>query len=199
MNNIILLIIKRYRDYRYLIGGVKCKMSIPNYLTLFRFFLIPVFIYTFYNYSNYLLPFSIFILAGITDMLDGYIARKNSTVTKLGKLLDPLADKFMLLSVLFVLTDRKLIPVWIIIVVLVKELFLIVGSGVLYRKNIITEASWYGKLSTVLFYMAIIITVFINDLIGTYVLIAAVISTLYAGIRYAVHYFKVTKKMLYAK
>lgn len=169
-------------------------MNIPNMLTLSRFILIPSFIYTFYfkSQNHFAIPIIIFILAGITDILDGYIARKYNMVTKWGKLLDPLADKFFQVSALFVLTDSKLIPAWIIIAIVIKEIFLIVGGGVLYKRKIIVQANWYGKLATILFYIAFIFVLF-TDTIGVYFMIAAAIMSLYAAANYAVDYSKVNK------
>lgn len=86
-------------------------MNIPNFLTLVRFLLIPLFVYTFfYVPEGNTYAAVIFILSGITDILDGYIARHYNQVTKIGTLLDPLADKLMILTVLTSLWIKDLIP-----------------------------------------------------------------------------------------
>lgn len=170
-------------------------MNIPNALTIVRFLLVPVFIYSFYyqNQNNHIIPILIFLFAGLTDILDGYIARKYNLVTKWGKLLDPLADKCIQISALIVLTHKEMIPVWVVLVVLAKEVFIIVGSALLYRKRIVTQANWYGKLATVMFYIAIIDTIFTSSVTGMYLLVIAVVATLYAAASYTFAYFKVNE------
>jgi cardiolipin synthase len=176
-------------------------MNIPNLLTFIRFILVPVFIYSFYNYTDnhYLIPLTIFIFAGLTDILDGYIARKYNQITKLGKLMDPLADKAMQLSALFVLalSDKKFIPLWILIVVLAKELFMIIGGGVLYKREVIVQANWYGKATTVLFFIAICIIIVTDSEIGKVLLIIAVIAALLSAYKYTNEYSKVSKSQKY--
>lgn len=173
-------------------------MNLPNMLTVVRLLLIPVFIFTFYNctQNSFITPFVIIVLAGVTDLLDGHIARKYNLVTKLGKLMDPLADKLFQMSVLYVFADNKLIPFWIFYVFLVKELILIIGSIVMYKNKITVSAYWYGKLATILFYIAIITIIFIEGPYGLYALVIAVITTLYAGIRYIVDYLKIRKEFM---
>lgn len=165
-------------------------MNIPNILTLIRFALIPVFIYTFYNSTNYIIPVLVFILAGFTDVLDGYIARKFNLITKWGTILDPLADKLLQISVLFVLTDKKLIPLWIIIVVSIKELFMVIGGSIIYKNKISIESKWYGKTATVLFYIAIVTVMFVGGMVGRCIITLAVIFTLYSAVQYAIEYIK---------
>ncbi|MDK2933316.1 MAG: hypothetical protein PWP27_1126 [Clostridiales bacterium] len=118
-------------------------MNIPNILTLIRFLLIPVFVYFFFSNleHNYLISATIFIFAGITDVLDGYIARTYNMVTKWGKLLDPLADKSMQLTVVFCLAYKKIIPLWAIYIILIKEILMVIGSIVLYRDKIVVSSA----------------------------------------------------------
>ena len=94
-------------------------LNLPNILTIFRFFLIPLFIFAFLSSLkfNNVLAIVIFLLSGVTDVLDGYIARKYNMVTKFGKLLGPLADKLMIISVLWCLVVKKLIPAIILYIV----------------------------------------------------------------------------------
>lgn len=166
-------------------------MNLPNAITLVRLLLIPVFVFSFYYYgqSKYYIPLLILLIAGITDFLDGFIARRFNLVTKWGKILDPLVDKLLQISVLFVLTSAKLIPLWIIIVVFLKEFLMIIGSGVLYKKKIVVQASWYGKVTTILFYIAIIIVITIGGRIGTFSVAAVAIFSVYAAVMYALKYF----------
>ncbi|MGB9780899.1 CDP-alcohol phosphatidyltransferase family protein [Caldanaerobacter sp.] len=137
-------------------------MNIPNILTLVRFLLIPGFIYAFfYIPEGNVYAAIIFMLSGITDILDGYIARHFNQVTKLGTLLDPLADKLMVLTVLTSLWVKGFIPFFIIGVLAVKEFTMILGAAFLYRKRrIAISANVYGKAATLLFYIAIIFSLF---------------------------------------
>lgn len=135
---------------------------IPNALTILRFILIP-FIVGYLSEENYILAFAFLTLSGLTDVLDGFIARKFNFVTNFGKLIDPLADKATQVSVLATLTLQHIIPLWILIIVLLKECIMIAGASFLYGKELVVSSKWYGKLSTVLFYIAIVSSFFIKQ------------------------------------
>ncbi|MDD3839872.1 MAG: CDP-diacylglycerol--glycerol-3-phosphate 3-phosphatidyltransferase [Clostridia bacterium] len=170
-------------------------MSIPNIITMFRFFLVFLFVYFFYSpeRNSSLYATITFIVAGISDFLDGYIARKYNMVTEWGKLLDPLADKLMIIAVLYCLTSRGVLPPAIIIIVVIKEMLMGLGAVFLYKKGkIVVGAKWYGKIATVLFYIAIIMIVF-EIKYGEELLLIAIASTILAFIRYAIDYFKLKK------
>lgn len=135
-------------------------MKIPNMLTLLRFALIPVFIKVFFsgspNYITYAL--GIYLLAGVTDVLDGYIARKYNLITKWGQAMDPLADKLMLLTVIISFTMKGLFPIAVLIIVGLKEVMMVLGGIFLYTRKgkVVIPANRYGKMATVLFYILII-------------------------------------------
>lgn len=131
----------------------------PNILTIMRLFLIPVFIVLFfspvqYNHVNALL---IYLLAGLTDVLDGYLARKYQLVTVTGIVLDPLADKLMLMTALICLVIYGAVPLWIVAIILSAETSLILAGLYMYFKknkdNI--PSNKIGKTATVLFAAAI--------------------------------------------
>lgn len=128
---------------------------IPNILTVARFFLIPFVIY-FLVVDNYLMAFIFLTISGLTDVLDGFIARKFNFITNFGKLIDPLADKATQISVLIALMLKNIIPFWMIVIVAIKEAAMIAGASFLYGKELVVSSRWYGKLSTVLFYIAIV-------------------------------------------
>ncbi|NLO82830.1 MAG: CDP-diacylglycerol--glycerol-3-phosphate 3-phosphatidyltransferase [Clostridiales bacterium] len=163
-------------------------MNVPNILTVVRFFLIPVFIYVFYNpniSNNIFWALVVFIIAGATDLLDGYIARKYNLITKWGKLMDPLADKLMLLTVLISLYIEGIIPEIIIIIVFIKEFLMIVGAFFLYKnRKLVVEANFFGKIASVSFYVAVIATVIKLPYSNT-LLYIAVFLTLVALVQYA--------------
>jgi cardiolipin synthase len=174
-------------------------MNLPNLLTAIRFMLIPVFFAVFYSDlpNNITLSMVVFIIAGITDILDGYIARNYNMVTKWGIIFDPVADKSMLLSVLYALTDADYLPVWIIIVVAGKELFMAAGAAVLYftRNKTVVPANNLGKAATILFYLSLIALV-IELPFGWYLLIVAVLVTITAFIKYANNFRNIKKSGL---
>lgn len=128
---------------------------VPNILTMLRFFLIP-FIFIEIMNANYLNAFIFLTISGITDILDGMIARKFNFITDFGKLIDPLADKATQVSVLLALVLNNIIPLWILLVVFLKEVIMIAGASFLYGKELVVSSKWYGKLSTVIFYIAIV-------------------------------------------
>lgn len=178
-------------------------MNIPNLLTILRFMIIPVFGYCLYR-QNYVFSVFLFTLGGITDILDGYIARKYNLITSFGKLADPLADKLMLITALVFLTMQNLIPVVFLIIVVSKELFMALGSITLYRKkNVVVSANWYGKVATVLFYVVIVLILLFKRFdvpngsvytdIGTGI---AVLFTLFAFLMYSIEYRKIRSTSL---
>ena len=137
--------------------------NIPNILTIIRFILIPI-ILNFIFQGDYISGIIIFSISGLTDVLDGFIARKFNLISNFGKLMDPLADKLTQISVLAALVSVKIIPVWILAIVVLKELIMVVGASFLYGKDVVVYSKWYGKLATVLFYLAIVVSLFIKQL-----------------------------------
>lgn len=136
---------------------------IPNILTIIRFLIIPAIIVCCLQ-GNYILAIIILTISGITDILDGAIARKYELVTDFGKLMDPLADKATQISLLTTLVVKNMIPIWILIIVAIKECCMISGASFLYGKELVVSSKWYGKLATVLFYMAIVASLAIVQL-----------------------------------
>lgn len=134
---------------------------VPNILTVIRVLLVPVILYYLLE-DNYILAFIFLTLSGFTDILDGFIARKFNFITNFGKLMDPLADKITQVSILTVLALQDIIPMFILVVVIVKEFFMISGASFLYGKEFVVSSRWYGKLATVLFYVAIVASLFIR-------------------------------------
>ena len=108
---------------------------IPNILTIIRFFLIP-FIIIFALQSNYIVATIFLVLSGITDVVDGFIARKFNFITDFGKLMDPLADKCTQIATLLVLVIQGIIPAWILVIVIIKEIMLVAGASFLYGKDL---------------------------------------------------------------
>lgn len=135
---------------------------IPNVLTILRFFIIPFILYYLIR-DNYITAFILLTLSGLTDVLDGAIARKFNFITNFGKLIDPLADKVTQLSLLCTLVFKGIIPLWILVIVLLKEAFMVCGASFLYGRDLVVSSKWYGKAATVLFYLAIAVSLLIRQ------------------------------------
>jgi len=167
-------------------------MNIPNTLTVIRLGLIPVFIW-FYHIGEPTTALIIYLIAGVTDILDGYIARRFNMMTKLGTMLDPLADKLMLIAALGCLTYSKLIPNWVLYVVLLKEGILIIGGLVMYFSHIkrVIPSNVFGKVATIVFYIAVATSLLEADLFyRDATMIGAVIITFVAFCNYLILYFR---------
>lgn len=165
-------------------------MNIPNILTIFRIILVPIYLLIFFSNlpNKVLLAGVIFILAGVTDVLDGYIARKNNLITKLGTVLDPFADKLMSFAVLLSFTIASFIPSWIIIILGIKEGIMILVGGILYllKGNFVMPSNRYGKIATASFYIASLSIVFnISKTISMILFIITIVLNLYAFLNYA--------------
>lgn len=171
------------------------KENIPNILTIIRFILIP-FIYISVLSHHYLIALIIFTISALTDILDGYIARKYNYITDIGKLIDPLADKLTQVSLLLSLSILKILPWWIFAIVFIKELVLIISASVLYsRKDVVVYSKWYGKLATTLFYLAIVASLIINQFnitmvfrVDLYLYYLAILATVFALIMYSIKF-----------
>lgn len=141
--------------------------NIPNILTISRFILIP-FIVISLAFNHYLLAFIFLTLSALTDVLDGFIARKFNLISDFGKLMDPLADKSTQLSILITLAlkhtpnGEPIIPLWILFVIALKEFMMVAGASFLYGKETVVSSKWYGKLTTVLFYVAIVSSLIVS-------------------------------------
>ena len=138
-------------------------MNLPNKLTILRTILIPfflIFIYTdFWGKVNAYISVAIFIIASLTDLLDGKIARKYNLVTNFGKFMDPLADKLLVCSALIALVDLGKLAGWIVIVIIARE-FIISGFRLVASDNgVVIAASYWGKFKTTFQMIMIILLV----------------------------------------
>jgi cardiolipin synthase len=146
-------------------------VTVPNMLTVFRMVLIPIFV-TLLFYQRFILALGAFIIAGITDGLDGLLARRFDQRSQLGTVLDPIADKLMLVTAFVVLSMRSVfpqplpnhlpIPFWVTAAVISRDVFIVVGAAAI---NIMTgfrgfRPSWLGKFNTTVQIIAISIIMF---------------------------------------
>ncbi|MBQ3408070.1 MAG: CDP-diacylglycerol--glycerol-3-phosphate 3-phosphatidyltransferase [Clostridia bacterium] len=162
--------------------------NIPNMLTLLRFVFIPFIILSLY-YNNFILAFILLTISSLTDILDGFIARKCNLVTDFGKLMDPLADKATQLTILITLALKHTIPFWILCIIALKEFVMIAGASFLYGKDMVVSSKWYGKLTTVVFYCAIVSSLIIGHYnltsrFDTYLYYSGIVLTLFSLLMY---------------
>lgn len=145
---------------------IKANLNAPNVLTMIRLFLVPVYIVLFALGKKYA-ALACFLLASLTDLLDGRIARKYNLITDFGKLMDPLADKVMVLTAMVSMAIGNesipaVVPWAAVIVLFCKELLMVVGSVVLYKKEILVYSILIGKVAQCLF-IAGLVAVYFHD------------------------------------
>ena len=141
-------------------------MNLPNKLTILRICMIPFFIFFLLaqggeNYTYRIIAAALFIIASLTDLLDGKIARKYNLVTNFGKFMDPLADKLLVCSALIALIELKQLPAWMVIIIISRE-FIISGFRLVASDNgIVIAASYWGKWKTT-FQMVAVVLLIVN-------------------------------------
>lgn len=177
-------------------------MNIANKITLFRVFLIPFFLLALYflpvSFANYV-AVSIFIIASVTDWLDGYIARSRNLVTNFGKFMDPLADKLLVAAALVYLVEIGMLPAWIVIIIISRE-FIISGFRlVASNAGKVIAASWWGKIKTATTMIMIIVLLFdfsnsVMQSIGWILVYAATTFTVISAIDYIMKNLNVFKE-----
>ncbi|MEE0061183.1 MAG: CDP-alcohol phosphatidyltransferase family protein [Acutalibacteraceae bacterium] len=174
-------------------NSIDSVFTIPNIISITRILLIvPFTIY--FIIEEYIIAFAIILLSGVSDCLDGFIARKLNQVTELGKLLDPIADKLTLVSVLICLgvLIPKLLPM--VIILALKDVLMLFGGLYLLKQGITPPpAKWYGKLATIVFYISVIIIVFLKGFLEyevymlTFILLSITfVAMMFALVKYAI-------------
>lgn len=139
-------------------------MNLPNKLTILRVIMIPFFIYFLLfeggeNYTYRMIALALFIIASLTDLLDGKIARKYNLVTNFGKFMDPLADKLLVCSALIGLIELGQLPAWMVIIIISRE-FIISGFRLVASDNgVVIAASYWGKFKTTFQMIAVILLI----------------------------------------
>lgn len=142
-------------------------MNLANKLTLLRIFLVPIFVIFMIlgnNYYGVIIATVIFIIASITDKIDGHIARSRNQITDFGKFMDPLADKLLVTAAFVSLVGLKIIPAWAVIIILSRE-FAVTGLRTLAASSgkVIAASNW-GKLKTVFQMVAIILLLVVQSI-----------------------------------
>ena len=192
-------------------------MNLANKITMIRIFLVPLFVFftipipdwiinknTLFNginRNNLIIATAIFIIAAITDKLDGYIARKYNQVTKFGCLIDPLADKLMVASALLVLVQQNKVAGWIALIILTREIAVTALRATAALNKKVLAADKYGKIKMVFQVVTIplcLLNNYLSNFIGSYpldslMMYLTVIITAVSGI----NYFVKNKEVLY--
>lgn len=184
-------------------------MNLANKLTVMRMILVPIFlVFLVFDCIPYgkLVATALFIIASITDKLDGYIARSRNQVTNFGKFMDPLADKLLVTAAIISLVELRFIPAWAVVVIIARE-FAVSGLRTIAASDgTVIAASWWGKIKTVIQMIAIILLLlkvsigeytFLSDFIGgakvlswifnslsIYMFYIAVVITIISGVDY---------------
>ncbi len=167
---------------------------VPNAITVSRILLIPVFVLVFLEPTpnRSLAAAAIFGLAALTDAIDGYVARRWGQITQLGKLLDPIADKLLVLTALFLLVDMDVVDAWIAIVLAGRELAVTGLRGVAAREGIILAAETTGKLKMAAQVVAILLLI-LDEAVpstlnlyywGTLILLVSLVLSLVSAAQY---------------
>lgn len=165
-------------------------MNIANQLTILRIVLVPVFMY-FLLAGNMSMAAGVFILASVTDFFDGYLARKLNLITNLGKFMDPLADKILVMAAFICLVEIGTVSSWAVVIILGREFIVSIFRAVAAAEGIVIAASWWGKLKTNSQMLAIILLLFngtpfevMNGQLAHIVLWIAVALTVISGVDY---------------
>lgn len=171
-------------------------MNLPNKISMFRIYIIPLMVVGYYldpmnldfDFWWLILPI-LFVIASLTDFLDGYIARKYNLVTTFGKFIDPLADKMLVMTALLILTVEGIIPVWIVITILSRE-FIVTGIRLVAAPTgKVIAASKLGKYKTATTMIALVILLMYRfdkafETYGLIILYIGLALTIISGIEY---------------
>ena len=170
----------------------KVLFNIPNFLCFFRILLIPLFLYVYFvaDFKNrYLVAAFVLVISGISDFLDGFIARKFNMVTDFGKFIDPVADKLTQFVVAITLLFSYPLAWVLLIIIILKDLMLAIVGLYLYDYGLkITGASWWGKIATAYFYVIVIVLIGLhipNTVISFVLIITGSVLMLLSFILYA--------------
>lgn len=178
--------------------------NLPNLLSLFRILIIPLLVYllTFTDPISALWAAALFIVAAITDYFDGYFARRNKSVSDIGKILDPLADKLMVASALIMLAaidrpNEPSVPAWLVVVILARESAVTVIRGIALTEGIVMQAESLGKYKFILQAYAIVgllvhyrywgLDFFVA---GMYFLVLSAVLAVWSGVNYHIQFFR---------
>ena len=178
--------------------------TLPNLLSLFRILIIPLLVYllTYPDRYSALLAAALFIFAALTDYFDGYLARRTQSVSDVGKILDPLADKLMVASALIMLAamdrpNEPSVPAWLVVVILARESAVTVIRGIALAEGIVMQAEALGKYKFILQTFAIVALLVHYRYwgldffaAGLYFLTISAVVAIWSGVKYHVQFFR---------
>ncbi len=182
--------------------------TLPNLLSLFRIAIVPVLVYllTFSDPRSALLAGFLFLVASLTDYFDGYLARRNRSVSNIGKILDPLADKLMIVSVLIMLVAMSRagepgVPAWLVVVIVARETAVTILRGIALSEGVVMAAEELGKYKFILQVLAVFALLVHYPymgidfyVVGIYFLLLAAIIGLWSGVNYHVKFFRLLQQ-----
>ncbi len=179
----------------------RTNINVPNFLTVVRILLIPVFVVLFSDPTpdRSLAASIVFVVAAVTDLLDGYLARRHSQVTRLGRLLDPIADKLLVLSGLILLVQFDRVAAIVAILIIAREVAVTGVRAIAANQGIVLEAETTGKYKMVVQVVAIVFLLLEDGVlpaawypheIGTGLLYVALALALYSGNRYLLSFWQ---------
>jgi len=170
-------------------------LNLPTSLTILRIIIIPVFIME--APTNPQFGAFLFFIASVTDFLDGYLARKFKQITNLGIILDPIADKLLVISALIILVDIARVPAWIAIVIILREFIITVLRFYVLSRGVVIPAEKAGKAKTVLQMISILLLLIAEEIygvdlydVGVVLIYIATFISVTSGIQYIVHFWR---------
>jgi len=161
-------------------------MNLPNKLTVIRIALVPVCLILL-ALGFPIAAGAVFAIASITDFVDGYLARKNNLVTNFGKFADPIADKILTASMMVLMAAKGLLPVWLPIIVIIRELMVDGLRLIAVEKGTVVAAGMSGKVKTALQMITIIYACAFQNVLGVLLSIVSAALTIYSGAEYFYH------------
>jgi CDP-diacylglycerol--glycerol-3-phosphate 3-phosphatidyltransferase len=174
---------------------MRAHLTLPNILTLFRILLVPLLVVVLLTKfeNKEFVGLGVFLLASLTDLLDGYIARRWKMETRLGKLMDPAADKLLTAAAFVSLVELGAAPAWMVVVILSREFAVSTLRSFAAAEQVVIPAAWSGKVKTFLQVVAISLLIIYEKLgefshLAPLSLWAVVVVTVYSGIEYYVRY-----------
>lgn len=145
-------------------------LTIPNLLSVVRLALIPLIVWLYCGAQQYDIAVAVILLSGMTDVVDGYIARHWHMVSDFGKILDPMADKLTQAAIILCLLTKYPLMRWLIIFFVIKEMMMVImGLLVIKKTDAVNSAKWYGKVNTVVLYAVMMLLILFPSLPDTVV------------------------------
>lgn len=169
-------------------------LTIPNILSLFRLLLIPLIIWLYFLKEEYIYAAAVIMLSGITDMIDGYIARKFNMVSDVGKVLDPIADKLTQAAVLICLGSRYPLLLLLVLTMAVKEAVSgLMTLAAIKKTKEIKGADWHGKVTTCLLYFTMLLHLLWIDIPNSITLITTILCASFMLLSFALYFYRNAK------